>query len=174
MGYTRTIEDDRTFCRALSEDVFARLVAGFRETCPGRTLRLGSNGHVHHVTTDGEIRSQWNTSARLDTLVMVAPVAKVLELSTFRATTSCWTKGQVIYTSLYPGDATPPADLFADVSLVGIPTLPYGVLWADHHLDAETGLCLRGVAVYECAADEVVMRWDLLLGQAAPERKDCD
>lgn len=133
--------------KALSDDVFARLVLG----AAGRTFRL--------IEADDAVDcpdiQQWHTGYELD---LEDPR---VDLERFRSFTDRWYQGKQLYIG---PEGVPPEEMFMDRLVVGRPVLPAGLLWAAHYVDEQTGLVMRAVADHSIVHEHTLCRWDVICG----------
>jgi hypothetical protein len=146
--------------RMLSDDVFEQLRLRFRKAYPSGGL----------VVTDGQYIGDRNLTHVWHTATKVHPQYAVdrppaFDLTDFRARTTCWIQGyRICYGSPNPQYATPVTEIFDGTTRVGIEILPFGLLWAAHYLDEDTGLTMRACTAWDVITDEIIGRWSVLVG----------
>lgn len=145
------------FARALSDDVFGRLLAAFK----GRSLYLADAQYVGERADNGIVlTNQWNTGYEVDSSYL-SDRPPVFDLDRFRAYTDCWIGGRVLCIG---GDKTPTREAFKDARVTGLPVLPRGVRWAALYLDETTGVAMRAIGDLNVMLDQHVFRWDVICG----------
>lgn len=165
---------DQRLAKALSDDVFSRLVVAFRHQWPQRSIRIVDIQRLGEMAPEGVVlTSQWNSSFKMSSAFM-STQPPYFNYEHFRWNTDQWIRGTAISPAhaLHASSAaalaasTPPVEeMFGGgVRVVGIPILPFGVQWRSLHVDEDTGIVMRSLAVLNFQMDEFILRWDVICG----------
>ena len=158
--------------RGLSDDIFERLRAAFRAAWPHRSMRVVDLQRIGEKAEEGYLDRQWNTSY-LMSASLAGDRPPFFHLTHFRDTTNQWMAG----TTVCPGRETfgwerpsqglqvPIQAMFPpEVRIVGMPWIPWGVVWRSLYVDEDTGLVMRAISAIDLPTDEYLLRCDLLCG----------
>ena len=161
---------DERLVKGLSNEVFARLVAGIRRRHPHRTLRLVGGSRPGDAFTEGVLQWQWNTSYKIPASFM-NDEPPYFPIDHFWWATDRWIAGSMccprspVYGDWQPvDDYADPFAIFDALRVAGMPHLPSDLPWAAHYVDEDTGLAMRALGYLDIVSDEFVCRWDVIGG----------
>jgi len=163
---------EQHFFKGLSDDIFERLRSAFRTAWPHRSMRIVDRQQIGQSAEEGYLDHQWNTSYVMRT-TLASDTPPFFHLAHFRDSTNGWIHGTAIcpgrdafgWETPSRGVEVPLQAMFPpEIRVVGLPWVPFGVVWRALYVDKDTGLVMRALSVIDITIDDYVLRCDLICG----------